>query len=76
MKPITFTLDEDVMDIRSMEAMDIAGYLPYVEQYLMYVDHHDVLRASQGGHPIAVTRQQLDALISPLQSMRDKFRDE
>jgi L-lysine 2,3-aminomutase len=76
MKAITFTLDEEVLDIANMEAMGLAGYLPYVEQYLMYVDHHDVLRSSQGGHPIAVTKQQLDALISHLQSVRHQLRDE
>ena len=69
-------LDEDLVDIPTMESMPIEGYLPYVDQYLMFVDHHDVLRATQGEYPIAVTKQQLDALISHLQSIRHQFRDE
>jgi len=75
MRPIQVTIDEDVLDIANMEAMGLSGYIPYVEQYLKYVDHHDVLRASQGGYPIAVTKQQLDALIAHLQSIRHQFRD-
>lgn len=76
MKSITVTLDEDIVDIRTMEAMGLAGYLPYVEQYLLFVDHHDVLRASQGGYPVAVTKQQLDELIVHLQSIRHQLKDE
>lgn len=62
-------MGEDVVDIPTMKSMGSGdGYISYVEESLLFVDHHDVLRSVLGQWPIAVTREQVLALIGYLQT--------
>lgn len=63
--------DDEVIDIPTMHKMPIEQYKDYLS-HLMWVDHHDVLRSDIGGFPIAVTQNQLHALIEHLQSLKLK----
>lgn len=56
--------NEDVVDIPTMREMGAGeGYIGYVQESLFFVDHHDVLRSVLGEWPIAVTKEQVHALI-------------
>ena len=62
-------LNEDVVDIPTMREMGAGdGYISYVQESLFFVDHHDVLRSTLGEWPIAVTKEQVQALIRYLQT--------
>lgn len=62
-------IGENIADIPSMRAMGSGqAYLSYLEESLFFVDHHDVLRSILGEWPIAVTREQVLALIDYLQT--------
>lgn len=52
---ITIDIDIDVVDIPTMQAMSAAEYSSYIENSLLRVDHHDVLRAIHGDYPIATS---------------------
>lgn len=72
-KPYTVTIDEDVMDIPTLHATGVNGYHEYVMQYLLFVDHHDVLRATQGEYPLATSPEQVDVLISILNEVKARM---
>lgn len=66
---ITAKMNEDVVDIPTLESFGAGeGYLSYVRESLFFVDHHDVLRSTLGEWPIAVTKEQVQALIRYLQT--------
>lgn len=66
---VRVVLGQDVADIPAMRSMGSGdGYISYVEESLFFVDHHDVLRSVLGEWPIAVTREQVLALINYLQT--------
>lgn len=71
-KPLISDEDE-LVDIPTMYQMPLSQYKDYLEFSLLWVDHHDVLRSEVAGFPIATTREQLDALIEYLQSLRHKM---
>ena len=66
------TVEIDAADIPSMYKMSKEEYKYYIENELFFVDHHDVLRSAIAQYPIAVTRDQLEILITHLQSLRSK----
>lgn len=70
---VQFRVGEDVLDINQMRDSSPAGYANYIEPGLFFVDHHEVLRATLGEYPIATTPEQIDALISYLQSVKAKM---
>ena len=70
----THTVEVTAADIPTMETMSIEAYNNYLPE-LLWVDHHDVLRATQGEYPVAVTPPQLDALIAFLESLRPRFAE-
>lgn len=72
-KPYRATIDEDVMDIPTLHAAGVNGYREYVMQYLLFVDHHDVLRAVQGEYPLATSPEQVDVLISILNEVKARM---
>lgn len=61
-------INEDVVDIPTMREMTSEEYLSYVRQDLFFIDHHEVLRSTIGEWPIAVTKAQVESLITFLQS--------
>lgn len=64
-----FSVEIDAADIPSMRQMSDSEYRRYVEQELLLVDHHDVLRSAVAQYPLAVTREQMKILISVLQGL-------
>lgn len=67
-----FTTKTDVtsIEIPTMSELSDDDYLEYVRNGLLFVDHHDVLRAEPAGFGLATTREQLDMLISELTALR------
>lgn len=61
--------------IDEMRQMSPLGYSNYIVPDLIYQDHHDIVRASAGDYPLATTPAQIDALISLLQSMKQRMKD-
>lgn len=66
------TVEIDAADIPTMYKMSAGEYKQYVENELLFVDHHDVLRSQIAQYPLAVTREQLRILISHLQSLESR----
>ena len=63
---ITRTVEIEAMDIPQMMKTPIDYYKYYVRESLLFQDHHGVVRAAQSEHPIAATREQIEALIEIL----------
>lgn len=70
---VKFRIGDDVIDIPSMLESSAEEYRDYIEPYLFFVDHHDVLRATQGEYPIAATADQVDILINYLQQVKKQM---
>ncbi len=71
---IKINIEIECLDIRTMNDMSDADYRDYVHgEGLMSVDHHDILRSSIAGYPLATTREQLDILIDELTQLRRKM---
>jgi len=70
------TIEIDAVDIPTMYKMSIDEYRQYIETELFFVDHHDVLRSAIAQYPLAVTHEQLRALITYLQSLDSKVGPE
>jgi hypothetical protein len=70
-----FTTKTDVrsIDIPTMFEMSDDDYRKYVRGGLLFVDHHDVLRAEPAGFGLAATREQLDILILELRALRSEI---
>jgi len=66
--------DTEVADIPTMARMSNDEYREYLENSLIFMDDHDVLRSYITGHPIAANREQLDILIELLQEIRLIFK--
>lgn len=66
------TVDFDAMDIPHMAKTPLDQYREYVLESLFFQDHHGAVRATYGEHPIAATKEQIDALIEILAQWRDK----
>lgn len=66
------TVEIDAVDISSMYKMSAGEYKQYVENELLFIDHHDVLRSQIAQYPLAVSREQLRILIAHLQSLESK----
>lgn len=62
-------VNENAVDIPTMRDMSLAEYQTYIENELLFIDHHDVLRSGMGQYPLAVTREQVRALIAYLQAI-------
>jgi hypothetical protein len=58
--------DVSAVDIQTMESMSSQDYDEYIRNYLVYVDHHDILRSMAAGYPLAVTKSQAQALMAYL----------
>ena len=56
-----------------MANMSLADYNIYLREGLLSVDHHDVLRSTPAGYPLAVTKQQYKALMAYLTELGPKI---
>jgi hypothetical protein len=66
------TLEVRSVDPTTMSKMTQDEYLEYLEDGLIYVDHHDVLRSMPAGYPLATTKAQLALLIAYLRELEPK----
>lgn len=66
------TVEITAADIPTMYKMSAGEYKQYIENELLFVDHHDVLRSQIAQYPLAVTREQLLILIAYLQSLESR----
>jgi hypothetical protein len=66
------TIEIEAADIPTMYKMSADEYKLYIENELLIVDHHDVLRSQIAQYPLAVTREQLLILITYLQSLESR----
>ena len=71
---ITIDIGVDVLDIPTMQSMDAREYSAYVSNSLLWVDHHDVLRATHGDYSIATTSAQVELLIEHLKEVAEGMR--
>lgn len=71
---ITIDIGVDVADIPTMESMSASEYSEYIESSLLWIDHHDVLRATHGDYSIATSSEQVELLISRLKVVADGMR--
>lgn len=71
---ITIDIGTDVVDIPTMQSMSAAEYSSYIENSLLWVDHHDVLRATHGDYSIATSSEQVELLINHLKVVSDALR--
>jgi hypothetical protein len=71
---ITIDIGTDVVDIPTMHSMSAAEYSTYIEDSLLWVDHHDVLRVTHGDYSVAATSEQVEILISHLKTVADGMR--
>ncbi|WP_375203779.1 hypothetical protein [Hyphococcus sp.] len=69
---VTQTVEIEAVDIPTMAEMPPAQYRSHVESELLFQDHHGVIRMSHGEYPLAVTQDQVDALIELLTEWRAK----
>lgn len=69
---IKVEVDGSAVDIPTMRDMSVSEYRAYIEDELFFVDHHDVLRSAMGEYPLAVTCEQLQALVAYLQNLEPK----
>jgi|GEM_PF-2541568 len=72
---VTFNVDVEAADIRTLSMMPIEEYRTYLREEVFYVDHHDVFRSFLAGYPIAANKDQLEALIEYLREIRPKVKD-
>lgn len=74
----TFKLQQEVefVDIATMGAMSDADYREYLEDGLLVVDHHDILRSQPAGYPLAVTKSQFKALLRYLQELEPRIGEQ
>lgn len=63
----------ECFDIPTMREMSDEEYRGSIDNGLVYVDHHDVLRSNVADYPIATTREQLDIFIEELQKLRRRM---
>ena len=70
----TFTLRTDVVsvDIQTMAQMSMQDYDEYLRTGLFTIDHHEILRSEPAGYPLAVTQEQVKALIGYLTEIAPK----
>jgi hypothetical protein len=71
---ITIDIGVDVVDIPTMQSMPAAEYSSYIENSLLWVDHHDVLRVTHGEYSIATSSEQVELLINHLKVVADAMR--
>lgn len=80
MKAITkqFTLkNQDItsIDIVTMEVLTNHDYEEYLnDEGLFYIDHHEVLRSSGAGFPVATSKEQVKILMKYLERQIHKMR--
>ncbi len=72
-----FTVKQDVeaIDILTMESLSLEEYREYLKsEGLFMVDHHDILKSSGAGYPIALSKVQLEVYISELEKIKHQLR--
>lgn len=72
-KTIKSTQEIEAVDIPTMADMPIEEYKDYLRFGLIFVDHHDILRSAVAGYPLAVNKEQLNALIAYLNEIAPKI---
>lgn len=72
---ITIEIGVDVVDIDTMREMPASEYCRYIENSLLWVDHHDILRATHGEYPFATSSTQVEHLINHLKTVADRMRE-
>ncbi|MCJ1882316.1 hypothetical protein [Pseudomonas nitroreducens] len=71
---LSIEIGEDVIDIPTMHKLPRDQYGEYVRSSLFWVDHHDVLRATQGEYPIATSAAQVEELIDYLKEVAQQMK--
>jgi len=69
----TITQKVVAADIQSMGDMNENDYKEYIENYLIELNHHNIIKSSAAGYPIACNKRQLELLIQYLTSLKNKL---
>jgi hypothetical protein len=72
---VTIEYGANAIDIPTMRGISNSEYASYIDGDLLYVDHHDILRAVLGDYPVATTSAQVEHLITYLQGVAQRMRD-
>ncbi|MPS93160.1 hypothetical protein [Comamonas sp.] len=65
--------ENEVMDIPTLSAVPPSDFKDYAETHLLYIDHHDVIRATVGDYPFATSAAQADELIKLLEEFKRRM---
>lgn len=71
---IVIDIGTDVVDIPTMDSLSATQYSAYIEESLLWVDHHDVLRVIHGDYSVATNAEQVELLIEHLRGVADRMR--
>jgi hypothetical protein len=75
LKDIKIDLNLEIPDIPGMYEMSEEEYKKYItSEGIFFFDHHDILRDSITGRPLATTLEQLDVLLDELKKYRAKMQ--
>lgn len=66
----------EAIDIQGMSQLSMNDYKEYIREHLVELDRHEVLRSIPAGYPLAVTKEQLEMLISYLKELGTKMNNE
>ena len=69
----TETQEVTSTDINNMSNMTDAEYDEYIRNNLIWVDHHDVLRSTPAGYPLATSKKQFMALMAYLKELEPRI---
>lgn len=69
----TDTQEVTSTDIHNMSNMTDAEYAEYIRNNLISVDHHDVLRSTPAGYPLATSKKQFMALMAYLRELEPRI---
>ncbi|ALE91008.1 hypothetical protein BOH73_13095 [Pseudomonas versuta] len=58
-----------------MRGLSNTEYISYIDGDVLYVDHHDILRAVLGDYPLATSFDQVEHLITYLQGVAQRMLD-
>lgn len=72
---VTIEYGANAIDIPTMRGLSNTEYTSYIDGDVLYVDHHDILRAVLGDYPLATSSDQVEYLITYLQGVAQRMRD-
>ncbi|WP_434340176.1 hypothetical protein [Motilimonas cestriensis] len=74
LKWVKQTSEIELLDIPSLSGLSNDDFKEYVNEHLLFIDHHEILRDKATSHPIATNKEQVDILINELLKIKGAMR--